>query len=194
MGNELDALRAELARALVQAQFSLVGCDHVHFKKTSGEAQHIALVSTESPPPELAATVADGSLSRVLAPFEATMLHLGNLPTDWEDTVNRAILEGYVLQVASAAEWYINAVRGGEEVPAFTAKHPAHQGPLAELKATRNCLLHHGGVANQRYLNLAGAHAREKLGGRLPLGWNYAYSRAKTVLAFAEAVEGVVTP
>ena len=191
--NAFEYLRKDIGRALIQVHFSAIGRDYTYGVKSRDKAQHLAVPHSDQLPEDLEGMIDDltgGVLGRILDPpdLRGTVIHLRELPTDWEGRVNRAILESFVLHIASACEWFVDEVREGESPSNLIAQHPRRAAQLNELRATRNCLLHNGGVVDDRYLQRAGESKRAQKGAILPLDWEYAYNGALVVLQFgAEA-------
>ena len=125
----LDSLRKNVGRALIQSQFSGVGRDSIHYEKSTGSAQHFLVPQSEQLPRELVENIddlTDGILGRVLGPpkYRGTVLHVRELPVDWEAYVTRSILESFVLQLAGACEWFIREMRGEKPTLHFIDAYP----------------------------------------------------------------------
>ena len=195
----LESLRKDIGRALIQAQFSRIGRDFTHQKKASADAQQLLVPHSEQLPSELIDEmdrVTGGIVGLVLDPpqYRGTITHLRELPDDWEERVNRSILESFVLHLASACEWFIDEARGIKGSAQFIDSFPQHAQALKELRASRNCLLHNAGIVDSKYVQQAGTARRANDGEILPLDWGYAYSSTVLVLLFGQDVAAAPTP
>jgi hypothetical protein len=188
----MKSLHKNIGRALIQAQFSRLGRDLAHQQKSSGTS-HLVSPHTEQLPAKLVASfsdLTDGMLGFFINPPKrrGTVLHLRELPKDWEDRVNRTTLEAFVIHLVSACEWFIDDVKKDEPYTSFMSNYPTWASVLGELRATRNCIVHNAGVVDERYLSSTQGDARALKGILLPLDWKYAYERTLSVLEFAEEV------
>ncbi|NLY74831.1 MAG: hypothetical protein GX075_05970 [Firmicutes bacterium] len=114
------------------------------------------------------------------------IIHLNRLSNDWEVTSNRLILETTVINISSALEDFLNEIVQTNIKAFIINKYPEGAKFLNEFRATRNCLVHNQGKADQKYLDENPQITRvNKIGKQLPLDWNYIYDNTARIINFA---------
>lgn len=155
----------------------------------AGEKADHLFISMPEPPRRLIdefRSLTDGLIGTVLKPANQWgIISLRERPFNWEAKYNRFILETYIIQITAACDWYIHTLVS-EKIKDYLEEHyPAVAPNLLELRETRNCLLHSGGIVDNDYITKSGDVCRSKtIGTLIPLDWSYAFDRTLSILDF----------